>query len=411
MKKLMIFLLAYSISLFIFSNYQAIVKYVSKAQTQETKESWFIYLIQNETDWDGDGNPDLKTSITPYNETFLEINVQVQNTNLEFNFTVCNVSGVKWVQVWVNITSAKTPVCIKLCGHRCPCEWTYIGNFTVEEDCYDFSFSQDIQEANVRVNFNQGYKYIQLRTGKGSEIKEAMPSKYFYEEKQRHDSLIDYLSKNMVYVNDWNMSILLKNGTAIVNHTIRIVDKNATKVGNFHFIAWHFSCFNFTPFDDYNTSVCPNDASNISEIFRKFAEKEIKLRERNASYTYGISFLLIDNKTGNLTFYKRWMVPSEEEMLEEAKKNLPSLLEKEVKRTHYINLIVDFGFEGTSHCVRFPIPIFSNATINITMPSKIANYSLGDLKFVKYVRVENNSLIAGIFQDEGSLQVGEVCSE
>ena len=81
-----------------------------------------------------------------------------------------------------------------------------------------------------------------------------------------------------------------------------------------------------------------------------------------------------------------------------------------------MDFTVDFGYTGTSHCIKFPIPRYANVTLNVTMLSPIANFTLPQ-NFVVYNYTQGNSLLAKIRVypccgiKNVPLQGAEVCSE
>jgi hypothetical protein len=124
----------------------------------------------------------------------------------------------------------------------------------------------------------------------------------------------------------------------------------------------------------------------------------------------------VDGKTGNLTSHDLNTNPSEEECYKRARLRLDSVFEIE-KHEAIREFMIDFGYTGDSHCVEFPLPRYSNITLNVTMPSPIANFTLGNYpEIVIYNYTQGNSLIARIRVypccgiKNMTMQKAEVCS-
>ena len=420
-----IFLIFFGLTLFLLAKSEIIS--FSTAQNQQTQNTdWFVYLIQNESDWNGDGIPDLKTEIIPFNESFLEMNIKVLNPNLKFNFSVCNISGVNWVQIWYNVTNASAKTCQSICKSKCPCGWQYLGNFTPTQQCYNYSFASSIYEANVRFNFNSGYKYIQMRTGNGSEIKEAMTSKYFNQIVQDYRNWEDwiknktyqaYLNGEEVYFQDLNITIEF-NGSSIklyeyINHT------NLPNASIYYAITpFHkFFCFEYPRYYNYSTTKCPENLTNTTEMVKEFAKKEVELTELMKNETTGMHTyilpILVDNKKGNLLSIEYHQNPTEDELFKTERLN-PIKYNEFNQFEESINYTLNYTY---GRCLKFILPRYSNVTLNITMPSPIVNFTLGNYpEIIVYNYTNSNNLLAKIRVypccgiQNMTIQEAEVCS-
>jgi hypothetical protein len=426
-----IFLIFFGLTLFFLAKSEIIS--FSTAQTQQTQNTdWFVYLIQNESDWDGDGIPDLRTEITPFNESFLEMNIKVLNPNLNFNFSVCNISGVNWVQIWYNVTNASAKTCQSICKSKCPCGWRYLGNFTPTQQCYNYSFASSIYEANVRLNFNSGYKYIQMRTGNGSEIKEAMTAKYFnqivqdyrnWEEWIKNKTYQAYLNGEEVYFQDFNINISLEGNKTevriLVNQTPLVNLNENASLFMLSIVFPKFVCFKYSHLNNVSLA-CPENYTNYNETFGLLAKEEINQTYQVPEYattSFSMLNLLVDNKTGNLTYYSLKKNFDENEMIKRIKINPLTAKNYYNNLTTELNFSVDYNLSGNSHCIKFLIPRYSNVTLNVTMPSVITNFTLGNYpEIIVYNYTNSNNLLAKIRVypccgiQNMTMQEAEVCS-
>lgn len=219
---------------------------------------------------------------------------------------------------------------------------------------------------------------------------------------------------------DLNFSIeMIPDGIVRVKEDILIQNKNVSDFTIINTVTWMFDCFDFISIsDDINTTICPMDKANFSELWWYFATEELKQRERNTNITFSLPYLLVDNKTGKLTSYKYNMTPSEDNILkkiEENEKNLLSFFDLNESIVSSLEFDVDFAYKETSHCIKFPIPRFSNITVIITMLSPIVNYSL-PLDYITNFSIKNNILVAKVRVypccgiENISLQTIKVCS-
>lgn len=220
------------------------------------------------------------------------------------------------------------------------------------------------------------------------------------------------------YVYDINLSIVMQSdGSVRVSREVLNRMENATALNRFMIIAQRFGCFDYPKPDSFDTTFCPENETTISEVWYNLAKNELKLPKREDIDTwYAIPYLLVDNKTGNLTTYSIESYPSEDRLYRIARLKLPSVFQNEPYR-HKVEFIVDFEYTGTSHCIEFPLPAFSNVTLNVTMLSPVVNYTLGNYpEFVLENYTTGNSLIAKIRPypccgiKNVTIQAAKVCS-
>ncbi|GAG86083.1 unnamed protein product, partial [marine sediment metagenome] len=136
-------------------------------------------LMQSETDYNCDGNPDVVSSITMISSTLLEIYVDDtrETGGYKWAAAIQNISGVS--QVGKHEYNPKTDV------------WTYTGLLQYEylpyyglpfewgnEDGYGFVlFGSGSGDKRYLLEFEEGYKEVEIYTGKGSEIIKYAPTK------------------------------------------------------------------------------------------------------------------------------------------------------------------------------------------------------------------------------------------
>jgi hypothetical protein len=222
------------------------------------------------------------------------------------------------------------------------------------------------------------------------------------------------------------MTIELKQNKIIyVKNEYTIFDATQKSTRFLPDISWKFGCFEFGRINGVNTTVCPENETSLENIFFSFAKEELKLRERDANFTYSIPYLILNNETGillNLTSYNQIngiamnLSSYEEKIFKQARVKLLSLFnssELEVTDEFYVYYPTVYD---TSYCIRFPIKRFSNLMINVTMLNSISNYSFGRSEFIIENHSTGNSAIAEIkpypcCDITGiTLQTAEVCS-
>jgi hypothetical protein len=266
-------------------------------------------------------------------------------------------------------------------------------------------------------------------TGKGSEIKEAMTSKYFNQVWRKHDDIgawVDEQTKEAyekgkeLYWKDDYLTIVVEGKNVSVEYNTSYVNENISKLVAFRMVAHRFACFDYA-FDltfpeNFSGVYCPNISSE--EVIRDFAEKELKLEPRIATIyaldTFSLPYLLANNKAGDLVNITHETSPQRELLIKKARENPYNIF-----TYPSVNVSVRFkvNFSESINCIKFPISSYANLTLNITMPSKIINYTLG--RFPQII-IENytieNSLVARIrvypFNGIKNMeeQMGEVCS-
>jgi len=187
------------LSLAMFSLYFSGFWKIAYAPTQvegssNSPDSWFIFNLENETDNYGsgggqnnpDGIPDIITTITSMNDTFLEIFVnQTQSKGgYKWSCAICNVSGVQDIGKWEYNPATDvwtyTPNMIDLYGkltnwglNKTWCDETNNTGFVV--------FGSGSGDKRYRLNFTEGHKYIIFYTGSGSDKKEVVTSRKIQE--------------------------------------------------------------------------------------------------------------------------------------------------------------------------------------------------------------------------------------
>jgi hypothetical protein len=222
------------------------------------------------------------------------------------------------------------------------------------------------------------------------------------------------------HFHDWNLSIEMKpNGVVEVKYEITTFNENLTGIYAFHKTAHKFSCFKYPQTDSIDTMRCPENETNIHSFMSEFADNEVKNPEMSSSqarYTYSLPYLLVDSETGNLISHQFTVKPSEEECYKRGRLRLDSVFEV-TKHDVDMEFQVDFGYTGTSHCIKFPIPRYSNVTLNVTMLSSITNFSLPqDFVLENYTENGDKTLVAKIRVypccgiKNVALQSAEVCS-
>jgi len=231
-----------------------------------------------------------------------------------------------------------------------------------------------------------------------------------------------YNNGNELYGGDIKANIvMLPNGLVNTSLDVRRLNSNVSAAIVFQTIAHKFDCFtypkpgDFDTLRNFDTLRCPENKTSIYTIWKDFAEKEVKLTERQTNTTYFFVYLLVDEKTGKLEDYTASSSPSEEKLYNRGRLKLSSVFNFDTFNTTH-DFSINFSYTGNSHCIRFPIPKYNNVTFNITMLSKIANYTFGMKEFIDYEYIQGNSIIAKIRPypccgiSGVTLQSGEVCS-
>lgn len=425
-EKRTIFFITFAISLFFLSYQRGLI---AQGYSEYTTNSWFVYYIQNETDYNEDGTPDVITTFTPMNDTFLEIYVnRTAGGGYKWVSALCNVTGIENVGKWeynpaTDWWSYTGPLNYdKLTNYGLPEDWCN------ETNNYGFVlFSASGKDIRYRLNFTEGHKVIQIYTGKGSDLKEAWTTKYYHEAKKTYDywgswimnrTQESYESGVELYLHDWNLNIeMMENGEVKVMYNVTTANETVINIYSWHKAIHRFICFEYPEAGSVNTVRCPENRTSVQEFAEEFAGAEsenLVLDKKQGVYTYSLSYLLIDNQTGNLTFHEFTMNPSEKTCQEEGRKspnNIFDFKEHDVNMEYNIN----FSYTGTSHCIKFPVPRYANLTLNVTMLSPIVNFTLPQ-DYVVYNYIQDNSLIAKIRPypccgiKNINLQSAEVCS-
>ena len=147
---------------------------------------WYVDLIQNEADGDGDGVPDIISSVNAINGSFLEIYVNDTRENEEeykWKAGICNISGFnrigKWEYNFETEIYTYTP-----CGTEdCAGSLRYVnlsepGNLMAawcnETGNMGFMlYGSGSGDKQYLLNFTEGEKTVKIYTGSNSEIMEA----------------------------------------------------------------------------------------------------------------------------------------------------------------------------------------------------------------------------------------------
>ena len=149
-------------------------------------------LIQNETDYDGDGVPDVISTVTFFNDTLMEIYVDDTRETGAYKWAcaVINITGFDKVGKWEYnpATDVWTYTGLLNYGYLpyygLPYEWAN------ETGGYGFIvFGAGSGDKWYRLNFTAGYKEFKIYTGKGSEIISVKPKKIKYSNNEGFHSL------------------------------------------------------------------------------------------------------------------------------------------------------------------------------------------------------------------------------
>jgi hypothetical protein len=412
-----IFLVAFGLTLFLLSRYGRF----SVAQSQQTYNTteWFVYHLQDEKDYDKDGMPDCNSTFMPINETFLEIEVRAtQKGGYKWASALCNISGVKEVGKWEYNPATDTWTYTgflnygKLTDYGLPSDWCN------ETNNYGFViFGSGSGDKKYRLNFTEGHKVIQIYTGKGSEIKEAMTSKYIlkvYDYLNWAKNKIEeaYFNGNEFWAQDLDLNIEMTNNGVNVKVSIASQNENVSKILSYLIFMHNFTCFTYS--NTVKKMYCPENKTNITAIARSFALEELSTGKKVVNFTYSLPYLLVDGNSGTLDYYSEGiLIPSEEEIYQKLRKSGEGF--SSLNQTGFFN--VSFTLAGTSHCIEFPIPRYSNVTLNVTMLTTPVNWTLGNYsEIVEYNYTQGNSLLAKIRVypccniQNMTLQEAKVCS-
>ncbi|MEM5834705.1 MAG: hypothetical protein QXQ69_02560 [Candidatus Aenigmatarchaeota archaeon] len=433
-RKMLIFFFSLLITLLIFSGFKPIVNSSTQAQVHGTynKNSWFIYQRQNETDLDKDGNPDITTIIIPINESVLEFDIKqtTKEETYEWSFVICNISGVYNIEILEYDVTTKvwnyggTLKFEKLTDHELPLEWCK------ETDNYGFLIqSKTNGDKKYKLIFPEGHKFIQIFTGKEGEVKEAWTT-YHYEKESSKDLELSNWVNNLtskayyegkeVYLKDETLNIEVVGNTVKVRDSLIYRNENVSKILNFRVIINRFICINYSSILDptfplKNLTVCPNNFTQKRiEIVKEELKSDVRTTRDTGIDTFSLPFLIANDKLkGELIYYVYERNPTEEEMYKKMRENPNSIWEFSTL-TGKIEFEVKFPEEV--RCIKFPISAYSNLTLNVTMPSLISFFNLGNYpEIITESYLEKNSLIARIrpYPLEGVTgmeeQVGEVC--
>jgi len=424
-----IFLIVFGLTLFLLSRCERF----SAAQTVEESnlDSWFVYHLQDEKDYDGDGMPDCNSTFIPINETFLEIRVKAtQKGGYKWASVLCNVSGVYEVGKWEYNPATDTWSYTSLLNYGKLVDYGLPSDWCNETNNYGFIiFGSGSGDKRYRLNFTEGHKVIQIYTGKGSEIKEAMTSKYFNQLWDKHNDIASWVDNQTkeayengieLYWKDDNLTIIVEGSNVSVEYTTFYKNKNVSKLIAFRGIAWKFVCVNYSSIFDptfpiKNLIICPNQ--NLTEIMKTISREEMKSDIRIAKDiaidSFSLVYLLGNNKTGDLVEYESKSTPSID-----FRYNITRINPSNIFSFSNISITVNFkvNFAEDIKCIKFPLSTYANLTLNVTMPSPIVSYTLG--RFPEII-IENytigNSLIAKIrpypFNGIKNMeeQMGEVC--
>lgn len=259
---------------------------------------------------------------------------------------------------------------------------------------------------------------------------DAMKQNFTYNENYYHNlsdtlnlfELDAYENGTQFYGQDLNMSLEMTSNNVIhVKFYDVIVNDTALEEIMFRFMGWKYSCFELHKVNSFDTFRCPENNTDLYSTIVSFAEQEIQLRERDMASTYAIPYLFLNNYTGTLdnfteTINSKNLTTIENEYFRKGRIKLSSLFDTE-------NYVDEWEFDvyypdvdGNSHCIDFPIPRWSNLTINVTMMNPISNYTFGRSEFIIDNHTEGNSTIAYInpYPSLGiknvPLQTGQVCS-
>jgi len=224
------------------------------------------------------------------------------------------------------------------------------------------------------------------------------------------------------YIQDFNMTVEMKS-TGIVNvkYNFISVNENITYLYSFFEIAHKFGCYEYLKLKEIikNSTYCPENETTYEQISYDLAKEEATLSNiepGQVAFKYTLPNMTVDDSTGvGLLSYKSNLVPTENETYKKTRIKLPSVFSTK----NYEDLRefdIDFGYTGTSHCIKVPINQFSNFTLNVTMLAPVANHTFSRDDFVLENYTLGNSLIAkikpypccGIATDK-TLEV-EVCS-
>jgi hypothetical protein len=250
------------------------------------------------------------------------------------------------------------------------------------------------------------------------------PKQNFFMAEEKYQEMLNWWSNQSIepYRNgekllyELNLTVEMKSdGTVHVETDYQSLNENITSLHMFEAMAWKFGCFEFRKSNGFSTNRCPENNTDLNTILYDFSKEEVKLRNRSIpKFTYSIPYLLVDNKTGDLSTYTNDFTKSEEdESFKQARLKLSSIFyilpyEKDRAKTKFD---VDFGYTGTSHCIKFAVYRYNNSTINVTMLSPIENYTLPSNFNVE--SLSGNNLVAKRAcpcETTSGMQEVEVCS-
>jgi hypothetical protein len=201
--------------------------------------------------------------------------------------------------------------------------------------------------------------------------------------------------KTELHLQDWNVSIEMKpDGIVHVNSHLKSFNNNVSILLSFQIIAWKFGCFGFIKPGEWNTMRCAENKTTIQDIYKEFAEEELKMTTGSAENFSYIVPISVNNINGYLISYQFNTTPSEIEIFKKGRVKLPFIFDvKEYEQVQDFDF--NFSYTGTSNCIDIGLPRFTNTTLNVTMLSSISNYTLP-----QEIVIENyttgNSLIARI---------------
>lgn len=200
---------------------------------------------------------------------------------------------------------------------------------------------------------------------------------------------------------------LLPNGTVIMDEKF---DDNARKnLGNssvFHAVSAlpKITCFEYfrTPSFNYSSVICPNESlDDAIERFAKYEFENVTDEEWQDMLYAHIIPIRMDGQKGELVRYNVNSVLDWNAMKSVLRVNpnkMSSFMEKQ-DQIGSIYTVADFEF--STDCMKFLLPRFADLTLNVTMPTAIASYSLGDYPEI---------VLESHYENDGKTLIAEIMS-
>jgi len=136
---------------------------------------WYIELIQNESDYNGDDIPDIISTFTIHNNTFLEIYVNdTREIEEEYKWksVICNISGFDKIEKWEYNPDTEIWTSTGLLNYQ-DLQFSHPG-WCSDTGQYGFLlYGSGSGDKQYMLNFTEGEKTLKIYTGSSSEIIKA----------------------------------------------------------------------------------------------------------------------------------------------------------------------------------------------------------------------------------------------